>query len=285
MCFLINDADSAFAALESEQPCHAAAFDAVAEEYDAHFTSSRLGGWLRDAVRRHLTGLVQPGDRLLELGCGTGEDALWLARLGANVIATDVSSAMLEAAARKAAMSEVSSRITFVQLDLAEISHEAETTGVGNYDAVLANFGVLNCLPDRRPLAVVLARWVRPGGRVALVVMPPVCPWEMAWYTAHGQLGRAFRRFQAGGEAHLGDGATVRVWYPSPRRLRAEFAPAFRLVYTAGIGVLLPPSYLAHLVDRWPRVFAQLATWEADLPGGWLWSWLADHYLMVFERR
>jgi ubiquinone/menaquinone biosynthesis C-methylase UbiE len=313
----MDNADPTIAALQSEQP-----FDAVAGEYDATFTRRQLGRWLREAVHRHLAGLVRPGDEALELGCGTGEDALWLARCGAQVVATDASAVMLAVASRKAAATEVAQQITFAQLDLSKIGNVSNTAGVGalagawesgigyrsrrsgrggsgsdsepysllptphsRYDAVLANFGVLNCLPDRRPLAEVLARWVRPGGRVALVMMSPLCPWEIAWYTAHGQIRPGFRRLRSGVEARLGDSATVRVWYPSARRLRAEFAPDFRPVQAAGIGVLLPPSYLSHLVDRRPRLFARLAAWETRLPGRFPWTWPADHYLQVFERR
>jgi hypothetical protein len=76
----------------------------------------------------------------------------------------------------------------------------------------------------------------------------------------------------------------TRVWYPSPRRLRAEFAPMFRAVHTAGLGVLLPPTYLEHLIQRWPRLFQQAATWERRHADGFPWTWLNDHYLMILER-
>jgi hypothetical protein len=122
--------------------------------------------------------------------------------------------------------------------------------------------------------------------------MSPICPWEIAWYTAHGQIRTAFRRFRAQGRAPSGRGVEanvgherVRVWYPSPRRLAAEFAPAFRPIRAAGVGILLPPSYLSHLVERWPRFFSRLAGWEQHLAKHFPWTWLADHYLMVFERR
>lgn len=274
--------------LQDSQP-----FDATAVEYDADFTQHRLGRWLREAVHSHLADLVQPGDRVLELGCGTGEDALWLARRGAQVVATDASTAMLEVAERKVAAAGFDDRISFAQLDLSGVSGDWSLalgmTPSSQYDAVLANFGVLNCLADRRPLAGRLARWVRPGGRVALVVMSPICPWELAWYVAHGQIDIALRRFRSGVEARLGNGQVpagrVRVWYPSPHRLRTEFVPYFRPVYAAGIGVLLPPSYLSHLVDRWPQFFARLAVWEPHLAERFPWTWLNDHYLIVFERR
>jgi hypothetical protein len=152
------------------------------------------------------------------------------------------------------------------------------------YDKVLANFGVLNCLAQRRTLAAALAQWVRPGGRVAFVLMSPCCPWEIAWHLGHGQVRMALRRLQSGSQAHLGEGASVRVWYPSPRRLCAEFAPYFRPVHAAGIGVLLPPSYLSPLVARWPRLFTRLARWERHLEEHFPWTWCADHYLIVLER-
>jgi hypothetical protein len=157
--------------------------------------------------------------------------------------------------------------------------------GSGIFDGAFSNFGALNCLPTRQPIAEALAGWVRPGGQVVVVVMGPLCPWELGWYLLHGQPRPAFRRLRPGVEAHIGTGATVRVWYPSPRRLRAEFAPDFRHLETAGIGAFLPPSYLDHLVERWPRAFEALAHLDRRFARTFPWTWLNDHYLAVFERR
>ncbi|HYN90030.1 MAG TPA: hypothetical protein VER55_15965, partial [Ardenticatenaceae bacterium] len=85
-------------------------------------------------------------------------------------------------------------------------------------------------------------------------------------------------------EAHAGGGATVRVWYPSPRRLRAEFAPWFRPVRTVGIGVLLPPPYLDHLVERRPALFDRLRRIEGRVAGSFPATLFNDHYLIDFER-
>lgn len=290
----MGEANPAIPAVQDVQP-----FDAVAAEYDSHFTHHQLGRWLREAVHRHLADLVQPGAHVLELGCGTGEDALWLARHGAHVTATDASAAMLKIAARKTAAAGLSEQITFAQVDLlgngewgigsAESSPKPPIPypllPTPQYDAVLANFGVLNCLPDRRALASTLARWVRPGGRMALVVMSPICPWEIIWHLAHGQIRTALRRFRSGVRAHVGRGTTVRVWYPSPRRLQQEFTLHFHHVQTVGIGTLLPPSYLAHLVNRWPHFFEHVAGWDQQLGQRWPWTWLNDHYLAIFERK
>jgi 2-polyprenyl-3-methyl-5-hydroxy-6-metoxy-1,4-benzoquinol methylase len=252
-----------------------AAFDTAARRYDADFTMSQLGVWLRHRVWQVLEGACQPGQRVLELGCGTGEDAVWLARRGVSVVATDASATMLSVAERKAHQAGVRVRIKLAQVDAARLA-----VG-GTYDAALADFGVLNCVPDRRALGHSLAEHMRPGGLLIAVVMGPLCVWEVAWHVLHADLGRAVRRWRSGALAHIG-GVALPVWYPSPTRLRAELAPGFTLRRLVGLGTLLPPSYLSHLVDRWPRVFSPLARLDGRVPFG---AWLADHYVAVFERR
>lgn len=282
-------------------------FDSLARSYDESFTYRLLGRWLREGVWQRLEAAFTPGDTLLELGCGTGEDAIWLARRGVGVLATDASQAMLDVARRKAQAVGIESGIAFVRLDLADIrddfrfpvpdfqwlkdagpagEQERETSSRAFLlSGAFSNFGALNCLPDRRPLAQALAQIIRPGGRVVLVLMGPICAWEIFWHLLHGEARTALRRLRSGAEAHIGTGATVPVWYPSPRRLRAEFAPFFAHRETAAIGALLPPSHLAHLVERWPRSFARLMLLERRLRGLSALAWLADHYVMVFERQ
>src|SRR5690242_10854701 len=80
----------------------ASPFDAMAADYDARFTQSRIGTLMRQAVWRRLDARFQPGDRILELNCGTGEDALHLAQRSIHVLATDLSATMVQAARAKA---------------------------------------------------------------------------------------------------------------------------------------------------------------------------------------
>jgi SAM-dependent methyltransferase len=258
-------------------------FDTIAPTYDEVYTDTLLGRWLRQAVWEHARTAFRPGDRVLELGCGTGADAVWLAQRGVQVLATDASPAMLQIAAQKATASGVGARVELRRLDLAALEPGVLRCDPP-FDGALSNFGALNCLPDRRPLARALAAWVRPGGKILLVLMGPLCPWEIAWHLLHGQPRIAVRRLRSGRPARLGDGATVRVWYPSPRRLRAEFAPFFQHAHTFSIGALLPPTHLSHLVERWPRPFHRLAAWERRWSDRLPLTWLNDHYLAVLQR-
>lgn len=270
-------------------------FDAVATDYDAQFTERVLGRWLRAAVWDRLEDEFKPGDRVLELGCGTGEDAIRLAKFGVKVTATDRSSRML-AIARQKADAVGADQIDFARFDLSvDVSGDAVNGAdrqeiatlrrSGPYDGIFSNFGALNCLSDRTPLAETLADLMQPGAPLVVVLMGPICPWEIVWHLAHGQPRVAFRRFRSGGRAHLGGGVMLPVWYPSPRRLRRELAACFRHRKTIGIGVLLPPSYLARLVERYATAFAALRRWDLRLGARFPWNQAGDHYLAIFERR
>ena len=89
---------------------------------------------------------------------------------------------------------------------------------------------------------------------------------------------------ESGGTAHVTDGATMRVWYPSVRTLAREFAPAFRLVASGGIGVALPPTGLSGLVESRPRLRRALASVEARVARRSAAAHVADHVVAVFER-
>ena len=256
------------------------AFSAVAGGYDADFTFSPLGRILRRRVWAVLSRHVEAGDHLLELACGSGEDAVWLGRRGVRVTATDGAAGMVRIAQRKVGEAGLNERVTVSQMALQEVGDEGWSSRA-MFDAVLSNFGGLNTIDSRREVARGLAEVVRPGGRLVLVVMGPLCPWEVGWHLLHGEWRRAMRRFDGQSRATVG-GADIPVWYPSHRRLQHEFAPWFRPVEIQSLGLWLPPSYLGHLVARFPRLFAGLERMEvasARWTGG-----SGDHYILVLER-
>ncbi|GAB4515925.1 MAG: class I SAM-dependent methyltransferase [Anaerolineae bacterium] len=276
-------------------------FDVAAPTYDRDFTQRRLALWLRAMVRAHVP--VQAGERVLELGCGTGEDAVWLAGQGALVTATDASEVMLACTREKTQHAGLSARVQVRHLDMNALEEDTDadarygvaTNHVSNdthpvderFDGVFSNFGAVNCAADLPGLARFLAAQVRPGGWVVLVIMGRWCPWEIGWHLLHGKPGAAFRRAragQAGIPAHVGEGQTVRVWYPTPRDVRRAFAPHFVYQRTVGMGTLLPPSYLDHVAERWPGTFEVLAGWDARFGAFFPMTAWNDHYLIAFSR-
>jgi len=243
--------------------------DALAADYDARFTDTPLGTSLRRAVQRRLDARFRPGDRVLELGCGTGEDAVHLARRGVSVLATDGSAAMVEQERRKlGGLGEVR------QMAIEEIG-----TLHGPFDGAFSDFGGMNCVADLGAAAEALGSLLRPGAPLLLCVMGPLVPWEWLYYLGRGEPAKAFRRLSRRGVEWRG--MTVR--YPPIGTLRNTFAPRFSCERVAAVGALLPPTYLEAWTARHPRLLSALDRWERRLER--LLPWMADHYLMELSRR
>lgn len=252
------------------------AFDALAVDYDTTFTDTGLGRLLRLRVWHTLDAIITPGDRVLELNCGTGEDAVHMAGLGAHVTATDVSAAMVQAAAAKAAAAGFDDRVDLRHLAIEHLAtlHDAP------FDHVVSNFGGLNCVADLGAVARDLERLVRPGGSAVLVLMGPVVPWEWLWFLARGRPGSGFRRLRG---QTTWRGITVR--YPTPAATKRCFAAGFSVVACSPIGVVLPPTYVEPWLGRHPRVLGMLDRADRAAMRVRASVLFGDHYLVHLQRR
>ena len=144
-------------------PNYASAFDGLAQEYDAQFTATTLGTLLRRMSWRHFERVFAQRESLLEIGCGTGEDAIHLASLGHRVLATDASLQMMRVARHKAERAGCAHRIRFLWLPMERLG--AELAGE-RFDGVYSNFGAINCAPSLDALAA-RAGAAGPGRRAA----------------------------------------------------------------------------------------------------------------------
>src|SRR5262249_45972639 len=241
------------------------AFDALAAQYDELWTRSKIGRLQRLAVWKRLDALFRPGDTLLDLGCGTGEDAVHFMNSRIRVCAIDASPEMVRIACSRG--------VNAARLPIEEIG-----TVRGSFDGVISNFGALNCVPKLDLLRGSLARLVRPGGYLAICLLGCFCLWETAWYLLRARPRTAFRRWaRQGVVSALG----VRVLYPSTNQLRQAFAPDFSLVDWCGVGISIPPSYITGLSDN---VLNRLAVFERSVSDVPPWRSLADHRLLIFRR-
>lgn len=257
---------------------NAPAFDALAAEYDAAFTDSPLGSALRSLVWSRLHVVFRDAGRILDLGCGTGEDALHLAAHGKQVLAIDASSAMVQLATQKAQARGYEARLQFQCLPMQDLK---EALTGASFDGALSNFGALNCVEDLPSLVAALAERLRPGARLLWVPMGRYVPWEWAWYLLRGEPGKAWRRLRR--ERLRWRGLTL--GYPTPREIAAVLAPHFRIDRVRPLGFALPPSYAAGWLARSPRLFAALNRLEH---AGQRWPLLAscsDHYIVEATRR
>lgn len=116
---------------------------------------------------------IEPGMKVLDVACGTGNTALPAARSGAQVIGVDIAANLLEQARKRAA--EEGLPVRFDEGDAEQLPYAD-----GEFDVVLTMFGAMFA-PRPERVAAELARVCRQGGRVA-----------MANWTREGFIGKMF---------------------------------------------------------------------------------------------
>lgn len=187
-----------------------ALFDKIASRYDLINDVQSLG--LHRMWKRRLIALaaVRPGDRALDVCCGTGDIAFRLAQSGAEVTGLDFSQPMLEVAQRRAAASSAPPQFMHgdaLHLPFADAS----------FDVVTCGYGLRN-LADWQAGLREMHRVVRPGGR--LLVLDFAKPANPVWRALYfGYLRFAVPIF---GQIFCGDSAAYSYILESLRRYPAQ---------------------------------------------------------------
>jgi ubiquinone/menaquinone biosynthesis C-methylase UbiE len=260
-----------------------AAFDATAQGYDQEFTQTAVGRMQRAVTHRYLEELIaaKRPQSVLELNCGTGEDAIWLAKKGLLVTATDISAEMVNVTLDKVKGQGVRVLQTGIQDIRKALPHE-------KYDLIWSNFGGFNCLSPQeiRNAAAVLQKMLKPGGHFVAVVMGRFCAWETLYFLAKFKPGTAFRRLRRGPvQARLAEGRFQDTYYYSVGRFerlcKAHLVPQRRLA----VGAYLPPSYLDPFFAKRPELLAKMERWETKAYPKRFPAQYSDHFLVAFQRK
>jgi ubiquinone/menaquinone biosynthesis C-methylase UbiE len=185
-------------------------FEQVASQYAALWSDTPRGRAQREQVWREIDELFQPNDRVLDLGCGTGDDAVHLMSRGVEVVGIDSASGMVEIARSRG-------------VDASQLPIEQVSSVDKMFDGVLSDFGALNCVANLSQLSGSLARLVRPQGTLALCVMSRFC-WRRDWK-------HAVERW-SGHTAWRG----IDVYYRTARSIARAFARHFELTRRVSIG-------------------------------------------------
>jgi len=256
------------------------AFDGVAADYDRSNSENPRLCAMRERVLAEVTRRV-PRGRILDLGRGPGADDEALAQEGYDVTAVDWSPAMVAQARGRIAAAGLADRVDVRHLGI----HQLDELPVGGFDAACSNFGPLNCVPDLREAARLIADRLVPNGVLIASVIGRVCPWEIALYLARGQVDRARVRFSADAVPVPLNGRTVWTRYYSPAQFERAFRGAgFARVSLRALGLCAPPPYLTGFAERHRRLTGALLRLD-DLVGRWpgLRMW-GDHFLIVLRK-
>jgi cyclopropane fatty-acyl-phospholipid synthase-like methyltransferase len=216
-------------------------FDIASHQYDDIFTYSNIGKAQRKLVFKYINPIIQQEKKLsiLELNCGTGADAIEFAKLGHDVIATDISEGMIEVANAKPHPKNV----TFKVQDINTIT---EATFSQKFDFIFSDFGGINCLSPKQleTFFETATNLLEPNGKLAIVLMPKNCIWERLYFTLKGDKTKANRRNTTESIVANVDGVGVDTWYYNPKEISAVADTFFETKKVKPIGITIPPSYL-----------------------------------------
>ncbi len=259
----------------------ARAFDGVANEYDGALGNNVLIQRMRAQVIARIVRTFPQGARWLDLGCGTGIDAVDLARRGYEILAIDSSPAMVQRTRARIADARVHDRARAMLLGIHELAQLREEP----FDGIYSNFGPLNCVPELSAVSHQAARLLKPRGKIVASVVGKFCPWEIALYGLRGDWKRAHTRFSR--EIVPVPLRDQKIWtrYYSPREFYRAFESNFELTALRALNLFLPPPYLVRAYERRPGLFKAFAFLDDHLGGAPLLRNFGDHFLIELRKR
>jgi ubiquinone/menaquinone biosynthesis C-methylase UbiE len=258
------------------------AFDSVAADYDGPRGNNALIQEMREEMWRWLDSTFAPGSELLDLGCGTGLDAVRMARAGCRVIATDWSAQMVRRTNERAIEEQLTARVVALVAGAHDLNR---LEGHGIYDGAYSNLGPLNCVPDLGAMSRELFRLLKPGGRLVFTVIGRICPWEIAHYLRRRNWSRLRIRYARGFVPVGMNNHTVWTQYYAPREFYRAFQREFALMHVRALCLFAPPPYLSWVRDRHPRWHERLWRLDRALAAWPVLRGVGDHFLIVMRRR
>ncbi|NOS84784.1 MAG: methyltransferase domain-containing protein [Ignavibacteria bacterium] len=257
------------------------AFNAIAAGYDAHDNRNPVLQWMRSLVHEVYLKYIPKGSSILELNAGTGVDAVFLVEQGYNIYATDISEEMIKVLMSNAKAQMSNNDIKAEARAFDDISNVNEN----NFDAVVSNFGGLNCINDFSKLSGDLAAKLKPNGLFIAVVMNKICPWEIFYYIVTLKFSEALRRFKKKGIMAELNGEKVLTYYFTPGEFTAAFSRNFTKVKLFSLGLNTPPPYLLGIYNRLKPLVKLWMKLDEIFMGLPILNQMGDHFIIVMKKK
>ncbi len=218
-------------------------FDWYASKYDEKIEENDIENYMRETSSGILLGLFAPGDTVLEVGCGTGQETIRLLSRGIRVQAVDISSMMIETLKRKAEAEGVSANLsTFVgkAADIGKMIGKGEL-----FDGVFSTFGAINSEPNVAEFISGVGTVLKPGGYFVAGVWNRFCLFEILFYGLTLRWRRLLSRFNGislkGSSRFFIDTMSYSV-----RDFKHMLGGSFTIESICGVPVIAPPPDFFH---------------------------------------
>lgn len=252
-------------------------FDSYAKDYDADFSFSPIGKMQRERVYHFLNPYLKPKLNILEINCGTGEDAKRLNALGHKVDASDISEEMIKVCKAK--------KLNNVNFETCDARNLLSKYSINSYDLVFSNFGGLNCLSEKELENFITDanNLLKKDGILACVIMGRKCRWENFFFRIKKDVRLNRRKTTTGLKTQINE-AIFNTYYYSPKEFAQLSKTNFKIIKHKPIGYFVPPSFfnsfynnklwLLNILNTFEKLFAQFS-FQSDA---------ADHYIIILQK-
>lgn len=260
----------------------ATAFTQQANKFDELYSGNTIIQYKRKRVRDHLSKFVFPGQNILELNSGTGEDAIWLAEQNCHVHATDISVGMIEVLQQKVDDAHLEK---LINSEICSFTALENLKNQGPYDLIFSNFAGLNCTGELNRVLASFTGLLKPKGIVTLVILPKFCLWEFL-LIFKGMLQTATRRlFSKNGVSARVEQTHFTCWYYNPSYIIKHLKKDFDLLSIEGLCTIVPPSYIENFPENFPKIFSSLCKIENFWKNKWPWKYIGDYYIISLRKK
>ena len=253
------------------------AFSRQSSVFDKYNDANVITAYCRNEIRSLAKRFLRKDDRILELNCGTGIDALYFSKQH-HITATDGSAGMVDVLTQKVNASKNNNIIPLL-LNFEHL-HQLQPK---QFDFIFSNFGGLNCTARLDHVLTQLPSLLKPKGRAMLVIMPPWCWWEVVhslWFNFK----LAFRRFKKNGAVSNIEGLTFTTYYYRPSYIKKSLKGKMKVVYQQGLCNAVPPEYMHHHVKHWGGLFQLLKTIDSFINRIYPFRNTGDYFIIILEK-
>jgi len=260
----------------------AKAFSLQSKIFDEIYRGNPIIQYKRERVRAVVQQFVKKNSTVLELNSGTGEDAIWFAKQGHTVHATDISAGMQDVLSAKIKALNLQEKIGTEVISFTDLENLKERK---EYDLIFSNFAGLNCTGELNKVLDSFSSLLKTKGIAVLVILPRFCLWEF-FLLFKGKFKTAFRRFfsSKGVAAHV-EGTYFLCWYYNPSYVIKHLQNQFTVLKVEGLCTIVPPSYLEGFAEKHLKLFSFLKAAENKHKARWPWKSIGDYYIIAMEKK
>ena len=259
-----------------------AAFNSASEEYDFTISRNFVNTWIRSRSISLLLKYVHSSDTLLEIGCGTGAEAIKISPHVRRIFATDVAEGMIGLLRLKIKARRLENVVP-IMVRAREIARVREYLSDQKVRIAYSFNGALNCEPHLTEFVRGISSVVEEDGYLICSIRNRLCLTEVLSHAVALQFDRLNpRKFQPI-MVSVG-GRDIPSTYYAPSEFVEFFRGEFKLRKTIALPGLLPPAYLNSYYVRFRRVLSILERLEPYIGASFPLNRLGDQTLFIFQK-